>query len=74
MAVEETLVAPGTQVFYQGSLSEKHGWAVVTDVRTDGYVFADGTGGTRYTLRYGQHYTQFLFNVRRQSFTTEDGT
>lgn len=68
MATEETLVGIGTWVYYRGSQEQCHGFALVIGVRTDGYVFEDGTGGTRYTLRYGPKWSQVLENVRRGSF------
>jgi len=69
MAFTEELVGIDTPVIYQGSLEKYHGYVMVVNaVHTDGYVFEDGTGGTRYTLRYGLRLTEVLQNVRRKSF------
>lgn len=69
MAFTEELVGIDTPVVYNGSIESYHGYVMVVNaVHTDGYVFEDGTGGTRYTLRYGLRLTEVLQNVRRQSF------
>lgn len=68
----EELVEIGTVVVYHGSKDEYNGrLAIVVYVESGGYVFDDGTGGTRYSLLIGAENSSNprLWNVRRGSFS-----
>lgn len=62
MSHPETLAPLGAQCDYHGSVTDRHGWAVIVGCYTT-------DAGTRYDLRYGQGATQVLLGARRESFT-----
>lgn len=62
------IVSPGKLVYYHGSLTNYHGYAIVEGTHTPFMPLNKGDD-VRYFLRYGPNVGDYLTNVRRESFT-----
>lgn len=64
----DDVVKEGTWVYYHGSITEKHGYMRVIGNHKP-YAKIHPGDNVRYMLMYGPKFTQFVENVRRESFT-----